>query len=89
MSGKSSISSSELYGDQTTAGASYNAGPDMSAIKDGMKDSVTQVAGRLSRMANGIVNTIQVPGVFNLVYLLQCSCFLTLLLSDHLICFEW
>ncbi|XP_033629271.1 ADP-ribosylation factor GTPase-activating protein 2-like isoform X1 [Asterias rubens] len=59
MSGKSSISSSELYGDQTTAGASYNAGPDMSAIKDGMKDSVTQVAGRLSRMANGIVNTIQ------------------------------
>ena len=60
FSGKSNISSADIYGDQSASGTPYTTGPDMSAIKDGMKDSVTQVAGRLSRMANGIVSSIQV-----------------------------
>ncbi|XP_038047026.1 ADP-ribosylation factor GTPase-activating protein 2-like [Patiria miniata] len=59
FTGKSSISSSDFYGDQSTSDGSYASGPDMAAIKDGMKDSVTQVAGRLSRMANGLMSSIQ------------------------------
>ncbi|XP_022111411.1 ADP-ribosylation factor GTPase-activating protein 2-like [Acanthaster planci] len=59
FAGKSSISSSDFYGDQSSSRSSYSSGTDMAAIKDGMKDSVTQVAGRLSRMANGLMSSIQ------------------------------
>ncbi len=57
-SASGSISSDQLFGRETqsTSGSST----DMSAIKDGMKDGVTQVAGKLSRMANGLYTSIQV-----------------------------
>eukprot|EP00057_Strongylocentrotus_purpuratus_P034706 XP_796251.4 PREDICTED: ADP-ribosylation factor GTPase-activating protein 2 [Strongylocentrotus purpuratus] len=51
-----SISSDEYFGRTAARGST---GADLGAIKDGMKDGVNQVAGKLSRMANGLVNSIQ------------------------------
>ncbi|XP_063971176.1 ADP-ribosylation factor GTPase-activating protein 2-like isoform X1 [Lytechinus pictus] len=56
FSNSQSISSDDFFGRPATRGPS---GADLGAIKDGMKDGVNQVAGKLSRMANGLVNSIQ------------------------------
>ena len=58
-SNSGSISSDQLFGRETSS-SSVGSGTDMGAIKDGMKDGVTQVAGKLSRMANGLYSSIQV-----------------------------
>lgn len=34
--------------------------PDLSGLKDGMREGVTKMAGKLSNIANNVVNTIQV-----------------------------
>ena len=66
--GQSSISSSDFYGNGPGSSGSgrrddyYNTGPDLQDIRDGMKQSVTKVAGRLSNIANGIVSSLQVSG---------------------------
>ncbi|XP_072015617.1 ADP-ribosylation factor GTPase-activating protein 2-like isoform X2 [Amphiura filiformis] len=56
-SASGSISSDQLFGRETQSSAA--GATDMGAIKDGMKDGVTQVAGKLSRMANGLYTSIQ------------------------------
>ncbi|XP_072165444.1 ADP-ribosylation factor GTPase-activating protein 2-like [Diadema setosum] len=58
FSGSSSISSDEYFG-RTPSRSHGSTGSDLGAIKEGMKDGVSQVAGKLSRMANGLVNSIQ------------------------------
>ena len=41
----------------------YQAGPDLADLKDGMKDGVNRVAGKLSQLASGIMSSIQVSAV--------------------------
>lgn len=67
--GKSGISSADLFGDKTndsSGGAGTRmatniqyTGPDMQDIREGVKDGVTKVAGRLSGMARGMTSYIQ------------------------------
>ncbi|XP_022251688.1 ADP-ribosylation factor GTPase-activating protein 2-like isoform X2 [Limulus polyphemus] len=57
--GSSSISSSDYFGESSAAkGSSYNA-PNLYDIKEGVKDGVTKVAGRLSSLANGVMTSFQ------------------------------
>ena len=64
--GKSSISSSDLFGNGSPAGGGGSrhnyggAGPDLAEIKEGVRQGVTKVAGKLSSLANGVMNSIQV-----------------------------
>jgi len=38
----------------------YGSGPDFQDFKDGVKQGVTKVAGRLSNIASGVMNSLQV-----------------------------
>ena len=64
--GQNSISSADFYGSGPGSSGRrgnedyYNTGPDLQDLRDGMKQSVTKVAGRISNLANGIVNSLQV-----------------------------
>lgn len=59
--GSSSISSEDYFGgnSQRSASASSYAAPNLYDIKEGVKDGVTKVAGRLSNLANGVMNSLQ------------------------------
>jgi len=70
--GSSSISSAELFGNGSTGrnggggggggGRSEyngNTGSDLSDIKEGVRQGVTKVAGRLSSLANGVMTSLQ------------------------------
>lgn len=63
--GSSGISSADLFGDGDKSGgrsnySSYGSGPDFQDIKDGVKQGVTKVAGRLSNIASGVMSSLQV-----------------------------
>ena len=60
--GSSSISSADFFNDGSKPKRNdyYTAGPDLTDIKEGVKQGVTKVAGRISSLANGVLNTIQV-----------------------------
>lgn len=61
--GSSSISSADFYGDSSSnRQQNYNSGPDFQDIKDGVKQGVTKVAGKLSTLANGVMSSLQVQG---------------------------
>lgn len=64
--GKNSISSAEYFGTGETSPqsrsntANYNLqAPDLTEIKEGVKQGITKVAGRLSSMANSVMTNIQ------------------------------
>lgn len=64
--GSSSISSDDYFGNgqQSNRGAgsgygNYNT-PDIQEIKDGVKQGVTKVAGKLSNLASGVMSSLQV-----------------------------
>lgn len=67
--GSSSISSEDYFGDgkaknksassSTPYGATYTA-PDMTALKQDLKEGVTRMAGRLSNMASNVMSSFQV-----------------------------
>ncbi|XP_069102474.1 ADP-ribosylation factor GTPase-activating protein 2-like isoform X4 [Argopecten irradians] len=59
--GSSSISSADFYGDSSSKRSQNygNAGPDLQDIKDGVRQGVTKVAGKLSTLANGVMNSLQ------------------------------
>ncbi|XP_064629606.1 ADP-ribosylation factor GTPase-activating protein 2-like isoform X2 [Lineus longissimus] len=61
--GHSSISSDDYYGDGRRSSKTdyYNTGPDLQDIKDGVRQGVTKVAGKLSNIANGVMSSLQVP----------------------------
>lgn len=70
--GSSSISSEDYFGDgsrKKSSGSSaygnvssYTA-PDMTAIKQDLKEGVTRVAGRLSNMASNVMSSFQVRSI--------------------------
>lgn len=74
--GSSSISSEDYFGDgsrkkssgASSYGVSSYTAPDMTAIKQDLKEGVTRVAGRLSNMASNVMSSFQVRSIhsFNL-----------------------
>jgi len=59
----SSISSDDYFGGgSSNSGSKYNSynTPDMQDIKDGVKQGVTKVAGKLSNLASGVMSSLQV-----------------------------
>ncbi|XP_054724496.1 ADP-ribosylation factor GTPase-activating protein 2-like isoform X2 [Uloborus diversus] len=59
--GSSSISSEDYFGGDSrrnTSASSY-ATPNLYDIKEGVRDGVTKVAGRLSSIANGVMSSLQ------------------------------
>lgn len=67
--GSSSISSEDYFGGDSrrSASASPYAAPNLYDIKEGVRDGVTKVAGRLSSIANGVMSSLQVK------YILVCN----------------
>lgn len=63
--GSSSISSAELFGTggpnrySSSSSASYS-GSDFADIKEGVRQGVTKVAGRISSLASGVMSSVQV-----------------------------
>ncbi|KAL5010985.1 hypothetical protein ScPMuIL_013290 [Solemya velum] len=57
--GSSGISSSDLFGGDAGRKPTQSTGPDLQDIKDGVRQGVTKVAGKLSLLANGVMNTLQ------------------------------
>jgi ADP-ribosylation factor GTPase-activating protein 2/3 len=60
--GSTSISSDEYFGNGKTNKSNYSNSaqmPDMSVIKQDLKDGVTKVAGRLSSMASNVMTSLQ------------------------------
>jgi len=69
--GSSSISSDELFGSgpnrsSSSSSASFNRA-DLSDIKEGVRQGVTKVAGRLSNFASGVMSSVQVHHTFTIV----------------------
>ena len=63
LEGSTGISSADLFGGDSPYSSSrdnYSSGPDLADLKDGMKDGVNRVAGKLSQLASGIMSSIQV-----------------------------
>ena len=64
LEGSTSISSDDFFGGGSGGGRrnqSYgNSQVDMQDIKDGVKQGVTKVAGKMSSLANGIMSSLQV-----------------------------
>ncbi|CAB3362816.1 Hypothetical predicted protein [Cloeon dipterum] len=68
--GSSSISSADYFGDgssrpSNSASASYNS-PDLDDVRESVRQGVTKVAGKLSNLANGVMNSFQNRVVSNL-----------------------
>ncbi|XP_064618068.1 ADP-ribosylation factor GTPase-activating protein 2-like isoform X2 [Liolophura sinensis] len=60
--GSTGISSSDFFGNGAERGRSGDygsGGPDLAEIKEGVKQGVTKVAGKLSSLANGMMNSLQ------------------------------
>ncbi|KAK3581877.1 hypothetical protein CHS0354_003187 [Potamilus streckersoni] len=59
--GSSSISSSDIFGteEKHRKSYSYSNAPDLQDIKDGVRQGVTKVAGKLSTLANGVMSSLQ------------------------------
>ncbi|CAC5412185.1 ARFGAP2_3 [Mytilus coruscus] len=57
--GSNSISSDDYFGDNSSKNRSYNSGPDLQEIKDGVRQGVTKVAGKISSIASGVMTSLQ------------------------------
>ncbi|KAH3726037.1 ADP-ribosylation factor GTPase-activating protein 2-like isoform X2 [Dreissena polymorpha] len=61
--GSSGISSADLFGgddkSKSKSSSSFGSGPDFQDFKDGVKQGVTKVAGRLSNIASGVMSSLQ------------------------------
>lgn len=59
--GSNSISSSQFFGNEPAGRKNYsNNAPDLQDIKDGVRQGVTKVAGKLSNLASGVMSSLQV-----------------------------
>ncbi|CAD5113596.1 DgyrCDS2757 [Dimorphilus gyrociliatus] len=56
--GSNAISSADFFGEKETRRDSPS-GPDLADVKESLKQSVTNVAGKLSTLANGVMNSFQ------------------------------
>ncbi|XP_055889652.1 ADP-ribosylation factor GTPase-activating protein 2 isoform X1 [Biomphalaria glabrata] len=64
LEGQSSISSDDFFGGGSGGSSSSrrqysSATPDLQDIKDGVKQGVTKVAGKISSLANGVMSSLQ------------------------------
>ncbi|XP_041351686.1 ADP-ribosylation factor GTPase-activating protein 2-like isoform X2 [Gigantopelta aegis] len=60
LEGKSGISSDDVFGTNKPSKPDYYSNtPDLQDIKDGVREGVTKVAGKLSSLANGVMNSLQ------------------------------
>ncbi|KAH9505624.1 ADP-ribosylation factor GTPase-activating protein 2 [Bulinus truncatus] len=64
LEGQTSISSDDFFGGSGSSGSSSrrqysSATPDLQDIKDGVRQGVTKVAGKLSSLANGVMSSLQ------------------------------
>ena len=91
--GKSGISSADLFGngDASTQGSrggySNSAGPDLAEIREGVRQGVTKVAGKLSSLANGVMNSIQVSlhkSWLQLLFVIYIVWVTLIILSEHI-----
>uniref|UniRef100_A0A8W8JMZ2 Arf-GAP domain-containing protein n=1 Tax=Magallana gigas TaxID=29159 RepID=A0A8W8JMZ2_MAGGI len=58
--GSNSISSSQFFGNEPAGRKNYsNNAPDLQDIKDGVRQGVTKVAGKLSNLASGVMSSLQ------------------------------
>ncbi|XP_061195073.1 ADP-ribosylation factor GTPase-activating protein 2-like isoform X2 [Saccostrea echinata] len=58
--GSNSISSSQLFGTESAGRKNYSSNaPDLQDIKDGVRQGVTKVAGKLSNLASGVMSSLQ------------------------------
>ncbi|GFO40215.1 ADP-ribosylation factor GTPase-activating protein 2 [Plakobranchus ocellatus] len=64
LEGQTSISSEDFFGGGSggsrTRSSYNNATPDLQDIKDGVRQGVTKVAGKISSLANGVMSSLQV-----------------------------
>ena len=60
LGNQASISSDQFFGRSSDSHQGSRHMPDVSDIKDGVREGVRSVAGKLSSMASGLANTIQV-----------------------------
>lgn len=59
--GSNSISSSQLFGTEAAGRKNYSSNaPDLQDIRDGVRQGVTKVAGKLSNLASGVMSSLQV-----------------------------
>ncbi|XP_071112525.1 ADP-ribosylation factor GTPase-activating protein 2-like isoform X2 [Haliotis cracherodii] len=65
LDGKTGISSDDVFGRSDTgssrggSSSQYYASPDLQDIRDGVKQGVTKVAGKISNLANGVLSSLQ------------------------------
>jgi len=85
LEGKSGISSDDVFGTNTSrSSSSYgSSAPDLQDIKDGVRQGITKVAGRLYNLANGVVSSLQVGHVFPVLILHYSKPLLLSGVSDH------
>ncbi|ESO84106.1 hypothetical protein LOTGIDRAFT_108053 [Lottia gigantea] len=73
LEGKSSISSDDFFNGGNSRSrqsrSNYDNTPDLQDIKDGVREGVTKVAGKLSSLANGVMSSLQVCFSLYLIYL--------------------
>lgn len=67
--GSSSISSDDFFGGgpRSSHGSSHYSGTDLSDIKEGVRQGVTKVAGKLSSLANGVMSSLQVNVIYTAI----------------------
>jgi len=91
--GSSSISSDELFGSGPNRSSSSSSSSftrtDLSDIREGVRQGVTKVAGRLSNFASGVMSSVQVCFFRHLVVSCLSCLACSLLANVNFLTFHW